>query len=76
MTNLLTLSGDGISILFLRENAKRSRTRSPGRPSFEHSAVARRSTGSVGGMDLSMVWKVINATVPVRVAYQASMFGM
>jgi hypothetical protein len=41
-----------------------------------HSAVAKRRMGSVGGMDLNMVWKVMYAIDPDNVEYQASTLGM
>lgn len=51
----LTFAGRVISILFLRENPNKSRSSPSGSSLLSQSAVARRRTGSVGGMDRSIV---------------------
>jgi hypothetical protein len=73
---ILTASGRAISIRFFCEYPKKSRKSSGLISDLSQSAVAKRRIGSVGWIDLSIVWKVINAMVPLSVAYHASIFGM
>lgn len=76
VVKVLTGTGRAISIRFFCEYPKKSRNSSGLSSDLSQSDVAKRRTGSVGWIDLSIVWKVINATVPDRVVYHASMLGI
>ncbi len=71
----LTLFGRAITARFFLEYPKRFLRRPGSRSRGTFSAVASRRTGSVGGMDLSMVSKVTRAASP-RLAHQESTLGM